>query len=113
MSVTLLNVLNTVTTLGTDAYVDSSGYLNLQGTPAFKASSIDSVVITPYAAEVAQVSTVTIATDTPNALYSLSLVCSDVNSGMVSSVPLTITTDSSTNATEICDAFRAAINSMP
>ena len=113
MSVTLLNVLNTVTALGTDASVDANGYLNLQGTPAFKTSSIDSVVITPYAAEVPQQTTVTIATDSPNALYSLSLICNDVNSGMITSVPLTITTDSSTNATEICDAFRAAINSMP
>lgn len=113
MSVTLLNVLNTVTALGTDARVDANGYLSLQGTPAFKTSSIDSVVITPYAAEVPQQTTVTIATDSPNALYSLSLICNDVNSGMITSVPLTITTDSSTNATEICDAFRAAINSMP
>lgn len=113
MSVTLLNVLNTVTTLGTDASVDANGYLNLQGTPAFKTSSIDSVVITPYAAEVAQVSTVTIATVTSNALYSLSLICSDVNSGMITSVPLTITSDSTATNTEICDAFRAAINSMP
>lgn len=113
MSVTLLNVLNTVTSLGTDASVDANGYLNLQGTPAFKTSSIDSVVITPYAAEVAQVSTVTIATVTSNALYSLSLICSDVNSGMITSVPLTITSDSTATNTEICDAFRAAINSMP
>lgn len=113
MSVTLLNVLNTVTALGTDARVDANGYLSLQGTPAFKTSSIDSVVITPYAAEVPQQTTVTIATDSPNALYSLSLICNDVNSGMITSVPLTVTSDSSTSATEICDAFRAAINSMP
>ena len=113
MSVTLLNVLNTVTTLGTDARVDANGYLNLQGTPAFKASSIDSVVITPYAAEVAQASTVTFATVTSNALYSLSLICSDVNSGMITSVPLTVTSDSTAANTEISAAFAAAINSMP
>lgn len=113
MSVTLLNVLNTVTALGTDAYVGSNGFLNLQGSPAFKATSIDSMTITPYVAETPQQTTVTIATDSPNALFSLSLVCSDVNSGMVSSVPLTVTSDSSTSATEICNAFRAAINSMP
>jgi hypothetical protein len=113
MSVTLLNVLNTVTALGTDASVDANGYLNLQGTPAFKTSSIDSVVITPYAAEVAQQSTVTITSASTNALFSLSLICNDVNSGMITSVPLTVTSDSSTSATEICDAFRAAINSMP
>lgn len=113
MSVTLLNVLNTVTALGTDARVDANGYLSLQGTPAFKASSIDSMTITPYVPEQPQQTTVTIATDSPNALYSLSLICNDVNSGMITSVPLTITTDSSTNATEICNAFRAAINSMP
>jgi hypothetical protein len=113
MSVTLLNVLNTVSPLGVDARVDANGYLNLQGTPAFKASSIDSVVITPYAAETAQQSTVTITSASTNALFSLSLICSDVNSGMITSVPLTITSDSSTDATEICNAFRAAINSMP
>ena len=113
MSVTLLNVLNTVTALGTDASVDANGYLNLQGTPAFKASSIDSMTITPYAAEVAQVSTVTIATVTSNALYSLSLICSDVNSGMITSVPLTVTSDSTAANTEIAAAFAAAINSMP
>jgi hypothetical protein len=113
MSVTLLNVLNTVTALGTDASVDANGYLNLQGTPAFKTSSIDSVVITPYAAEVAQVSTVTIATVTSNALYSLSLICNDVNSGMITSVPLTVTSDSTAANTEISAAFAAAINSMP
>jgi hypothetical protein len=113
MSVTLLNVLNTVSPLGVDARVDANGYLNLQGTPAFKASSIDSVVITPYAAEVAQQSTVTITSASTNALFSLSLICNDVNSGMITSVPLTVTSDSSTSATEICDAFRAAINSMP
>ena len=113
MSVTLLNVLNTVTALGTDASVDANGFLSLQGTPAFKASSIDSMTITPYAAEVAQVSTVTIATVTSNALYSLSLICSDVNSGMITSVPLTITSDSTATNTEIAAAFAAAINSMP
>lgn len=113
MSVTLLNVLNTVTTLGTDAYVDSNGYLNIQGTPAFKASSISSMTITPYVAEVAQVSTVTIDTTSNNAVYSLSLICNDVNSGMITSVPLNVTSDSTASATEICDAFRAIINSMP
>ena len=113
MSVTLLNVLNTVSPLGVDAIVDANGYLNLQGVPAFKTSSIDSVTITPYVAEAAQVSTVTIATAPPNALFSLSLICNNVTSGMIVSVPLTVTSDSSTSATEICDAFRAAINSMP
>jgi len=113
MSVTLLNVLNTVSPLGVDARVDANGYLNLQGVPAFKASSIDSVIITPYVAEVAQVSTVTIASASTNALFSLSLICNNVTSGMIVSVPLTVTSDSSTSATEICDAFRAAINSMP
>ena len=113
MSVTLLNVLNTVTALGTDASVDANGYLNLQGTPAFKTSSIDSVVITPYAAEVAQASTVTFASVVSNALYSLSLICSDVNSGMITSVPLTVTSDSTALNTEISAAFAAAINSMP
>lgn len=113
MSVTLLNVLNTVTALGTDAYVGSNGFLNLQGSPAFKASSINSMTVTPYVAEVAQVSTVTISTVTSNALYTMSLVCSDVNSGMVSSVPLTVTSDSTATNTEIAAAFAAAISSMP
>lgn len=113
MSVTLLNVLNTVTALGTDARVDANGYLSLQGTPAFKTSSIDSVVITPYAAEVAQASTVTFASVVSNSLYSLSLICSDVNSGMITSVPLTVTSDSTALNTEISAAFAAAINSMP
>jgi hypothetical protein len=113
MSVTLLNVLNTVTALGTDAYVDSNGYLSIQGTPAFKASSIDSVVITPYVAEVAQVSTVTVSTVSDNAIYTMSLICNDVNSGMIVSVPLTVTSDSTASNTEIAAAFAAAINSMP
>lgn len=113
MSVTLLNVLNTVTTLGTDAYVDSNGYLNIQGTPAFKASSISSVVITPYVAEVAQVSTVTVSTVSNSAVYTMSLICNDVNSGMIVSVPLTVTSDSTASNTEIAAAFAAAINSMP
>ena len=113
MSVTLLNVLNTVTTLGTDAYVDSNGYLNIQGTPAFKASSISSVVITPYVAEVAQVSTVTVSTVSNSAVYTMSLICNDINSGMITSVPLTITSDSTASNTEIAAAFAAAINSMP
>lgn len=112
MSVTLLNVLNTVTALGTDAYVGDSGYLNLQGTPAFKVSSIDSVTITPWVDARAQVSTVTI-TAANNALYTMSLVCSDVSSGMVSSVPLTVTSDSTASTTEIAAAFAAAINGMP
>ena len=112
MSVTLLNVLNTVTALGTDASVDANGFLSLQGTPAFKASSIDSMTITPYAAEVAQVSTATI-TVVSNALYSLSLICNDVNSGMITSVPLSVTSDSTALNTEIAGAFAAAINSMP
>lgn len=113
MSVTLLNVLNTVTALGTDARVDANGYLNLQGTPAFKASSIDSVTITPYVAEVAQVSTVTVSTVSNSALYTMSLICNDVNSGMITSVPLTVTSDSTASNTEIAAAFAAAINSMP
>lgn len=113
MSVTLLNVLNTVTALGTDAYVDSNGYLNIQGTPAFKASSIDSVVITPYVAEQLQVATVSVSTVSNSAVYSLSLICNDINSGMITSVPLTITSDSSASNTEIAAAFAAAINSMP
>jgi hypothetical protein len=113
MSVTLLNVLNTVTTLGTDASVDSNGYLNLQGTPAFKASTITDVVITPYVAEVAQVSTVTVSTVSNSALYTMSLICNDVNSGMITSVPLTVTSDSTALNTEIAAAFAATINSMP
>jgi hypothetical protein len=113
MSVTLLNVLNTVAPLGADAFVDSNGFLNLQGVPAFKTSSIDSVVITPYVAEVAQVSTVTIGTVSNNAIYSLSLICNDVNSGMITSVPLTVTSDSTATNTEIAAAFAAAINGMP
>jgi hypothetical protein len=112
MSVTLLNVLNNPSALGVDARVDDNGFLSLQGTPAFKASSIDSVVITPYVAELAQVSTVTI-TEFNNSLYSLSLICNDVNSGMITSVPLTVTSDSTATPTEIAAAFRAAINSMP
>ena len=118
MSVTLLNVLNTVTALGTDAYVDSSGYLNIQGTPAFKASSIDSVVITPYASEQLQETTVTVSTVSNSAIYTLSFVYTDANSGMIESVPLTVTSDSTATNTEICDAFRAlmtantAINSI-
>ena len=113
MSVTLLNVLNTVAPLGADAFVDANGFLNLQGTPAFKTSSIDSVIITPYVAEVAQVSTVTIGTVSNNAIYSLSLICNDVNSGMITSVPLTVTSDSTATNTEIAAAFAAAINGMP
>jgi hypothetical protein len=113
MSVTLLNVLNTVAPLGADAFVDANGFLNLQGTPAFKTSSIDSVVITPYVAEVAQVSTVTVSTVSNNAVYSLSLICNDVNSGMITSVPLTVTSDSTATNTEIAAAFRDAINGMP
>jgi len=113
MSVTLLNVLNTVAPLGADAFVDANGFLNLQGTPAFKTSSIDSVVITPYVAEVAQVSTVTVSTVSNNAVYSLSLICNDVNSGMITSVPLTVTSDSTASNTEIAAAFRDAINGMP
>lgn len=113
MSVSLLNVLNTVAPLGTDAYVDANGFLNLQGTPAFKASSISSMTITPYVAEVAQVSTVTVGTVSNNAVYTLSLICSDVNSGMIVSVPLSVTSDSTASNTEIAAAFAAAINSMP
>jgi len=112
MSVTLLNVLNTVTTLGTDARVDANGFLSLQGSPAFKASSIDSMTITPYVAEVAQVSTVTI-TAANNSLYTLSLICNDVNSGMITSVPLSVTSDSNGTDEEVATAFAAAINSMP
>jgi hypothetical protein len=113
MSVTLLNVLNTVTTLGTDARVDANGFLSLQGSPAFKASTITDVVITPYVAEVAQVSTVTVSTVSNSALYTMSLICNDVNSGMITSVPLTVTSDSTALDTEIAAAFAAAINSMP
>lgn len=112
MSVTLLNVLNTVTALGTDAYVGSNGFLNLQGSPAFKATSINSMTVTPYVPEDAQVSTATI-TVVSNALYSLSLICNDVNSGMITSVPLSVTSDSTALNTEIAGAFAAAINSMP
>ena len=108
MSVTLLNVLNPVTALGTDAYVDSNGYLNIQGTPAFKASSISSVVITPAAPEALQVSTVT-PTVANEAVYSMPFVYTDVNSGMIESVNLTVTSSSSSSASEICDAFRALI----
>jgi hypothetical protein len=113
MSVTLLNVLNTPSALGVDARVDANGFLSLQGSPAFKASSIDSVTITPYVAEVAQVSTVTIGTVSNNAVYTLSLICNDVNSGMITSVPLSVTSDSTASNSEIALAFAAAINSMP
>jgi hypothetical protein len=113
MSVTLLNVLNTVSPLGVDAIVDANGYLNLQGVPAFKTSSIDSVTITPYVPAVSQVSTVTIGTVSNNAIYTLSLICNDVNSGMITSVPFTVTSDSTASNTEIAAAFAAAINGMP
>jgi hypothetical protein len=113
MSVTLLNVLNNPSALGVDARVDDNGFLSLQGTPAFKTSSIDSVTITPYVAEVAQVSTVTIGTVSNSALYTMSLICNDVNSGMITSVPLTVTSDSTALNTEIAAAFAATINGMP
>jgi hypothetical protein len=70
------------------------------------------MTITPYVPEVAQVSTATI-TVVSNALYSLSLICNDVNSGMITSVPLSVTSDSTALNTEIAGAFAAAINSMP
>ena len=108
MSVTLLNVLNTVTALGTDVSVDANGYLNLQGTPAFKASSIDSITITPKASEQLQITTVT-PTAVNDAIYSLPFVYTDANSGMIESVPLIVTSDSTASAIEICDAFRALI----
>jgi len=107
MSVSLLNVLNTVAPLGADAYVDANGFLNLRGTPAFKASSINEVTITPYLAEQLQETTVTVSTVSNNAIYSLSFVYTDANSGMIESVPLTVTSDSTASNTEICDAFRA------
>jgi hypothetical protein len=43
----------------------------------------------------------------------MSLICNDVNSGMITSVPLTVTSDSTASNTEIAAAFAAAINSMP
>ena len=108
MSVTLLNVLNTVTALGTDVSVDANGYLNLQGTPAFKTSTITDVVITTYQSEQLQVTTVT-PTAVNDAIYTLPFVYTDANSGMIESVPLIVTSDSTATATEICDAFRALI----
>ncbi len=109
MSVTLLNVLNTPSALGVDAFVDASGFLNLQGTPAFKASSIDSMTITPYAGEQLQVTTVTVATVANDSIYTIPFVYTDSNSGMIESIPLTVLSDSSATNTEICDAFRALI----
>jgi hypothetical protein len=43
----------------------------------------------------------------------LSLICNDVNSGMITSVPLTVTSDSTASNIEIAAAFAAAINGMP
>jgi hypothetical protein len=71
------------------------------------------MTITPYVAEVAQVSTVTVSTVSNSAIYTMSLICNDVNSGMIVSVPLTVTSDSTASNTEIAAAFAAAINSMP
>jgi len=109
MSVTLLNVLNTVAPLGADAFVDANGFLSLQGSPAFKASSIDSMTITPYAGEQLQVTTVTVATVANDSIYTIPFVYTDSNSGMIESIPLTVLSDSSATNTEICDAFRALI----
>jgi len=109
MSVTLLNVLNTPSALGVDARVDDNGFLSLQGTPAFKTSTITDVVITPYAAEQLQVTTVTIATVANDSIYTIPFVYTDSNSGMIESIPLTVLSDSSATNTEICDAFRALI----
>ena len=110
-TLTNLGVLNTVTTLGADAFVDSNGFLQVAGFPAIKARQITGVEILPAVSEVLQVTNVAVSTVTANAVYSLNLLVQNTTNSTYLPLTVTVTSASSTSATAIATQFRDAINS--
>ena len=110
-TLTNLGVLNTVTNLGADAFVDSNGFLQVAGFPAIKASEITGVDILPAVSEVLQVTNVAVSTVTANAVYSLNLLVQNTTNSTYLPLTVTVTSASSTSATAIATQFRDAINS--
>lgn len=110
-TLTNLGVLNTVTTLGADAFVDSNGFLQVAGFPAIKASEITGVEILPAVSEVLQVTDIVVSTATANAVYSLNLMVQNTTNSTYLPLTITVTSASSTSATAIATQFRDAINS--
>lgn len=108
---TNLGVLNTVTTLGADAFVDANGFLQVAGFPAIKARTITGVEILPAVSEVLQVTNVAVSTVAANAVYTLSLRVQNTANSSYLPLTVTVTSASSTSATAIATQFRDAINS--
>jgi hypothetical protein len=105
--ITDLKVLNTVTALGADLVVGAN-YTTLGGSLSIPNVSIANIVSTDPVVEVKEVWTIT-PTAANNYTYSLVINGYSKTTGNPLSVPLTVTSDASGTATEICDLFRAQL----
>jgi len=107
--ISALNVLNTVTALGTDVSVDSTGMVNFCGLVEFPAINVQKVAINNPVAAVAGVITIT-PTATDSTLYSFNIVGTSKATGIPKTMIVTYTSGVGATATTICNAFRTIIN---
>ncbi len=102
-------VLNTVTANGTDAAVDSNGFLNVVGGDSIKANRITNMSIQAYVAEVAQVDTVT-PSAVDNTTYTLAISGVNKQTNAPYFRQYSVTSGTGATATSIGDLFRTEIN---
>jgi len=102
-------VLNTVTALGVDIYVDSNGIVQGLQNPV-NANQTTKVIVTPKVTQVLQVATFLVATGTANANYTVTIHTFNAVSGVPMTIPVTYANGVSTNTTTIATALAAAIN---
>lgn len=110
MIITDLKVLNTVTALGADLVVGSHA-TTLGGSRPIPNTSIISVEQVAPVVEVKEVYTIT-PTAANSTDYTLTINGYNTATGLRMSVPITVTSDATATATEICDLFRTAIGTV-
>lgn len=106
--ITGLKVLNTVTALGADLVYLTGGNIALSTLPKVKGSQITGITILAPVVEIKEVWTIT-PTATNSYIYTMVINGYSKSTGNSLSVPLSVTSDASATATEICDLFRAAL----
>ncbi len=107
---TTIKTLTTVAALGADCkVVGDVAYIT--GLPPMLVSGIKPTSVVAPVTEVLQVTTGTPSVGNSTA-YAINLVYTNKRTGIIESTDLIYTSDASATATEICDYFRNAVNSL-
>lgn len=105
-----VKVLNTVTALGTDVSVDSSGILNMAGVATADVYNVRNVAINTPVAPVNGVITIDYSSGTATGTYSFNINGFSKATGLPKSMIVTYTTAATTSATLQSNQIRAIVN---